>query len=99
MIKNQNEKRLKRNRLKLFNLACAGLSTEIRLALLLLLIASAGCARNSRTLVHPLSDDFTLVKAGDSVTAVKDGALVSRYFLCQVMAADVNSDEYCKGIK
>jgi len=50
-------------------------------------MASIGCAR--QVVIHPLADDFRFVKAGETVTAVKQGALVSDYFLTNVAQVKV----------
>lgn len=67
--------------------------------LLVILTSFVGCAAFKRPLVHPLVDDFKLVNQGEVITAPKQGAFVSNYFICDVMAIDVGSSEYCKGVK
>lgn len=51
------------------------------LVILISLSFFAGCAKNRNLVIHPLAKDFRLVKAGETVTAEKDGALVSNFFL------------------
>ena len=53
--------------------------------------ALTGCGTFGRDIViHPLQADFQRVKAGETVTAQKDGALVSNYFLEQVTQVKVD---------
>ena len=68
------------------------------LALLAPLTGFGGCARNNRPLVHPLPQDFILAKQGEAVTFPKQGAFVSNYFLCKVMAIDVQGVS-CKDVE
>lgn len=58
-------------------------------ALTMLLITFEGCARVSKTVVHPLVDDFTLVTAGETVTVKKNGAIVSDYWMNSVAGIEV----------
>lgn len=49
-----------------------------------------GCAVFAKKIViHPLVDDFQLVQAGETVTAKKQGALVSDYWISQVAGVSV----------
>lgn len=58
----------------------------------MLLALTAGltsCAASNKTVIHPLEDDFRLVSAGETVTAKKQGALVSDYWLSDVSGVEV----------
>jgi hypothetical protein len=50
-------------------------------------------------LIHALTQDFILVKQGEVITAPKQGAFMSDYFLCKVLAVDVEGADYCKDVK
>lgn len=91
--------RKRKNKLKRSNPGFAGSLTAILAGLLLVSTLSAGCAAFKRPLIHPLPNDFTLVKAGEEFTAPKDGAFVSNFFMCRVMAVDIDGGASCKDVK
>lgn len=49
--------------------------------------------------MNPSADDFMFVEKDQTITAPKRGAFVSDFFMCEIMAIDVGSSEYCKDIK
>lgn len=65
----------------------------------MLVTVCAGCAAYKRPLIHALTQDFILVKQGEVITAPKQGAFMSDYFLCKVLAVDVEGADYCKDVK
>ena len=53
------------------------------------LIGLEGCAKTNRTVIHPLAEDFRLVTAGEIVEVKKNGALVSDFWISEVLGVDV----------
>lgn len=89
---------LERKKPKWPRVAFVGLLMVTLAGLFLLSMSLEGCARNNRPLVHPLPQDFVLVKQGESITFPKSGAYVSAYFLCTIMSIDVDGVD-CKDVK
>lgn len=65
--------------------------------LMLLLTTFAGCAVFKRPIVHPLENDFCLLKEGEPFNAPKNGAFMSDFYMQEVMGIDIEKPEVKNG--
>lgn len=84
------KRKSKRKKQKYCSPVFEGSLTVMLLVLLALLTSLTGCALKKQVVLHPIEQaDIMLVKQGQQLTAPKDGAFLSDFYISEVMKVKV----------